>query len=120
MPTATVEKPKFSVDQLTSATDAAKRFAEVRKRAKCEPQFITDHNVVDSVIMSYADYESMYCELAELRDQELIVVARRRISDDTANAGQKRISLADAMSRSEYDDYLACDAESVSDEDLFE
>ena len=28
------EKPRFSVDQMTSATDAAKRFAEVRKRAK--------------------------------------------------------------------------------------
>ena len=46
------EKPRFSVDQMTSATDAAKRFAEVRKRAKKEPQYITDHNVVDSVILS--------------------------------------------------------------------
>ena len=93
------EKPRFSVDQMTSATDAAKRFAEVRKRAKKEPQYITDHNVVDSVVLSYEDYEALYAELAAYRT---------------------RVSLHDAMTEEEYADFLACNADSIPDEDLFE
>lgn len=114
------EKPRFSVDQMTSATDAAKRFAEVRKRAKKEPQYITDHNVVDSVILSYEDYEALYAELAAHREQQLLSIAAQRISQGDADPHRTRVSLHDAMTEEEYADFLACNADSIPDEDLFE
>ncbi|WP_165170821.1 MULTISPECIES: type II toxin-antitoxin system Phd/YefM family antitoxin [unclassified Adlercreutzia] len=120
MTPAVLEKPRFNVDQLTSATEAAKRFSEVRKRAKKEPQFITDRNAVDSVIMSYEEFEAMYCELAGYRERELLAVAAARIAEGDVDAGRERVSLEDAMGEDGYAAYLACDADSVSDEDLFE
>lgn len=117
---ALVEKPTFTVDQMTSATDAAKRFAEVRKRAKESPQFITDHNAVDSVLLSYELYEAMYAELARRREQDVLDIAAHRIAEEDASPHRRRVSLEEAMGDDDYADFLACDADSISDEDLFE
>jgi len=65
-----MDKPKFSVDQMISASYASKRFGEIRKKAKALPQFISDNNKVDTVVLDYAQYEKLYMELNQL--QELV------------------------------------------------
>ncbi|AYY25029.1 hypothetical protein [Bacillus cereus group sp. FL121] len=63
-----MDKPKFSVDQIISASYASKRFGEVRKKAKALPQFISDNNKVDTVVLDYAQFEKLYMELSELQE----------------------------------------------------
>lgn len=60
-------KPQFKVTQMMSATTASKRFGALRERARIEPQAILEHNEVDAVLLSYADYEKMFTELETLR-----------------------------------------------------
>ena len=62
-------KPRFRVTQMMSATTASKRFGTLRDRAQIEPQAILEHNEIDTVILSYHDYEAMYEELEMLREQ---------------------------------------------------
>jgi len=45
-----LEKPVFTKDQVVSATEASKSLSAIRKRAKRAPQFIADHNDIDTVI----------------------------------------------------------------------
>ena len=49
-----LEKPVFTKDQVVSATEASKSLSAIRKRAKRAPQFIADHNDIDTVIIDYA------------------------------------------------------------------
>ena len=51
-----LEKPVFTKDQVVSATEASKSLSTIRKRAKRAPQFIADHNDIDTVIIDYAAY----------------------------------------------------------------
>lgn len=62
-------KPQMKITQMVSSTTASKQFGSLRERAKIEPQFILDHNKVDTVVLSYEAYESMYTELQTLRAQ---------------------------------------------------
>ena len=63
-----MSKPVFSRHQIISATQAAKNFGEVRRRAKVEPQFISDRNEIDTVVLDYQTYEDMYDELTNRRE----------------------------------------------------
>ncbi|WP_274648858.1 type II toxin-antitoxin system Phd/YefM family antitoxin [Paenibacillus humicola] len=63
-------KPTFDVDQLITSSDAAKRFGELRKRAKDLPQYITDNGAVDSVLIGYDLFEQMYDRLTRLEQEE--------------------------------------------------
>ncbi|WP_051775503.1 type II toxin-antitoxin system Phd/YefM family antitoxin [Paenibacillus tyrfis] len=64
-------KPTFHVDQLISSSEASKKFGEVRKKAKSLPQYITENGNVDTVILSYELFESMFQRLNQLEQQEL-------------------------------------------------
>ncbi|MCP3776105.1 type II toxin-antitoxin system Phd/YefM family antitoxin [Paenibacillus sp. MZ04-78.2] len=64
-------KPTFHVDQLISSSEASKKFGEVRKKAKSVPQYITENGNVDTVILSYELFESMFHRLNQLEQQEL-------------------------------------------------
>lgn len=54
-----MNKPTFGKDQIVSATTVNKEFSEVRKRTKSMPQFVSDHNEIDTVILDYQTYEKM-------------------------------------------------------------
>ena len=71
------EKPKFTADQLVPATIAAKNFGKIRGKAKINPQFITDNSEVDTVVLAYSEYETMYIRLQELEDKEARMIAER-------------------------------------------
>ncbi|HCX49594.1 MAG TPA: hypothetical protein DG757_11310 [Bacillus sp. (in: Bacteria)] len=65
-----IEKPLFTTDQLVPASIAAKSFGSLRKRAKKEPQFITENGVVGEVLLDYQTYESLYNSLKKLEKLE--------------------------------------------------
>ena len=73
------EKPTFNTDQIISSSDAAKKFGELRKKAKTLPQFITDNGTVDTVVMDYEYYEKMYIRLQELEEIEETAILTKRM-----------------------------------------
>lgn len=74
-----MNKPNFNVDQMISASNAAKQFGKVRKSAKLLPQAITDNGTIDSVVMDYKYYEELYLRIQELEEQEENRILSERI-----------------------------------------
>ena len=120
MDVGVMSKPTFGKDQIVSATTVAKKFSEVRKRAKTMPQFVSDHNEIDTVILDYRAYEEMYAELARLREQQFYATAAERIRKGDADPKRRRVGLEEAMGDSAFREYQNVDPDSISDEDLFE
>lgn len=86
-----LEKPVFTKDQVVSATEASKSLSAVRKRAKRAPQFIADHNDIDTVIIDYAAYEEMYGACSTFVNLSLI--ALRRIESKTDHMSLFRLKM---------------------------
>ncbi len=59
--------PAFTRAQMTSSTAVAKRFPEIKRRAKEAPQLVMDRNEPESVVLSYEDYELLYGQAWQLR-----------------------------------------------------
>ena len=78
-------KPNLTVDQLITSSEAAKKFGDLRKKAKVLPQFITDNGTVDSVLISYELFEQMYDRLAQLEDEEERRILLQRIESSEQN-----------------------------------
>lgn len=113
-----MDKPRFNVDQVNSATYASKRFGEIRKKAKELPQFISENNCVDTVVLDYKAYEEMYAELQALREMTWeLEIARRLEKADSTNG---RYSLQDVLGEDEYKEFCNIDPNSIPDEELFE
>lgn len=66
----TMMKPTFNVDQLTTSSDASKKFGELRKKAKQLPQYITENGNVDTVLIGYDLFEQIYDRLTQLEERE--------------------------------------------------
>ena len=75
-----IEKPKFDTDQLISASDAAKRFGELRRKAQDAQQFILDNGKVNTVVIGYEYYEQLFARLMELEEAEEIRMLSSRIA----------------------------------------
>jgi len=75
-----IERPKFMASQLVSASDAAKYFGSLRKKAKELPQFVTENGNVDTVILDYDYFEKMYMRLMELEEKEEAGILLERIN----------------------------------------
>jgi|SRR5699024_10938494 len=119
MRVSTVQKPHFNIDQIVPASKAAQNFAEVRKKAKNEPQFISQNNHIDSVVQSYADYEKMYAELEYFRELFLDLNVSKRIAKADSDP-KKRYSLKDVMGEERYSDFKKINPNSIADDELFE
>ena len=111
-----LEKPVFTKDQVVSATEASKSLSAVRKRAKHAPQFIADHNDIDTVIVDYAAYEEMYGALQYLRELEIDRIAADRLHDGPHDP----VPFEKALTADELVEFESIDPDSISDEDLFE
>lgn len=74
-----MEKPSFTRDQLIPSSVASKNFGKVRRQAQKIPQFISDNGVVDTVVMGYNQFETMYRRLHELEEKEETRVLEARI-----------------------------------------
>lgn len=66
----TMTKPTFGVDQLVASSDAAKKFGELRRKAKDLPQYIMDNGTVDTVLIGYELFEEIYDRLTRLEEEE--------------------------------------------------
>ena len=115
-----MEKPTFGREQIVPATTAGKRFAEVRRKAKSNPQFISDHNEIDTVVLNYGAYEKMYMELNYLRELQFYAIAASRIEEGDQNPNRYGKSLREVMGEEEYKEFQQLDPSAIPDEDLFE
>lgn len=120
MQTSTISKPTFSKEQIIPATIASKKFGEIRKRAKRLPQFISEHNEIDSVVLDYQTYENMFVELEELREKQFYAIAGERVKASDAETSQKGRTLQEVMSEEEWINFDTIDPECIADEDLFQ
>lgn len=68
---AVMEKPAFTREQMTNASDAARKFKEIRVKAKTAPQVILENGSFDSVLLDYEQYEHLMLRLQELEEQVL-------------------------------------------------
>lgn len=113
-----MDKPRFSVDQMNSATYASKNFGKIRKLAKESPQFISENNMIDSVVLDYKTYEEMFTEIETLRELAWeISIARRLEEADKTNV---RYSLKEVMGEEEYEEFSKMDPDAIPDDELFE
>ena len=65
MGASVLAKPNITIDQMVKSSEAAKKFGEMRKRAKKAPLYITENGTIDTVLISYSEYEYMYELLSE-------------------------------------------------------
>lgn len=72
----------FSADQIISASDAAKRFGELKKKAASKPQFILSGGKVEAVVMNFSQYESQMKRLQELEEEVLLLQRIERLEKD--------------------------------------
>ena len=112
----------FGRGQVLTSTQASKNFGEVRRRARREPQFVSDRNDgIDTVIVSFDEFEAMAVELEQLREERLHTIAAARLAQDDADPNRKPIPFADVVGRNRFDAMLAAEAEDpISDSELFE
>lgn len=115
------KKLVFGRDQVLTSTQASKNFGEARKRARREPQFVSDrNNGIDTVIVGYDEFEAMAVELEELREERLYAIAAQRILQHDAGADQG-IPFNDVVGDAAFDSLVDNEAASeISDEELFE
>lgn len=112
-----MDKPRFNVDQVNSATYASKHFSDIRKKAKELPQFISENNCIDSVVLDYKVYEEMYAELQTLRELTWELEIARRL--EKAGSTNVRYHLQDVLGKDEYKEFRNIDPNSIPDEELF-
>lgn len=74
-----MQKPVFNADQLVNASDAAKRFGDLRKKAKISPQFVLDNGSIETVVIDYELYEQMYSRIMELEEREETQILSERL-----------------------------------------
>ena len=72
----------FSADQIISASDAAKRFGELKKRAALKPQFILSGGKVETVVVDFKQYEAQMKRLQELEEDAMLVQRIERLEKD--------------------------------------
>ena len=80
------------------------------------PQFIADHNDIDTVIIDYAAYEEMYGALQYLRELEINRIAADRVK----HGPHEFVPFEDALTAEELAELESMDPDAIPDEDLFE
>lgn len=113
-------KLTFSRDQVVSASRASKNFGEMRRRARQNPLYVSDRNDgIDTVIVSYDEFEEMALELSRLQDEQFYHIAAERVAAADSDAGHQSISLEATIGSSAYAALAQEDTETISDEELF-
>jgi hypothetical protein len=76
-----VDKFFISTDQMVSATDAAKKFKFLRKKAKQEPQYILDRSTIDSVLINFEHFQKILKRIQELEEENLLLTVSNRLEE---------------------------------------
>lgn len=123
MPVAVLnQKLVFGRDQVVTSTQASKNFGEARRRARQEPLFVSDRNDgIDTVIVSYDDFEAMAVELEELREERLHATAAERLAIRAANPGKQGIPVEDVIGTDTFQAMIQAEEnDPMADSELFE
>lgn len=112
------KKLVFGRDQVVTSTQASKNFGDMRRRARKEPQFVDDRNDgIDTVIVSFDDFEAMAVELQQLREERLYATAAARLFADADDA----VPVEDIIGANEFAKIVEAEAsDGISDAELFE
>lgn len=84
-----LKKPFFTKDQMVNSTDVARRFSEVKMKAKKAPLGIFDRGGLSAVLMDYDQYEEMFLKIQELEEKllEATVLERsERLKENPSSA----------------------------------
>ncbi len=116
------KKLVFGRDQVLTSTQASKNFGEARRRARQEPQFVSDRNDgIDTVIVGYDEFEAMAVELEELREERLYAIAAARLAQCDADPDHKGIPVEDVLGSDYFEALVTAEAaDSTPDAELFE
>lgn len=68
---------KITKDQIVKSSIISKRLGQYRKKAKENPIYISDNGNIDTVIISYDQFEKMYERLVELESKEEEILSDR-------------------------------------------
>lgn len=120
---AVIEKKLvFGRDQVLTSTQASKNFGEARKRARREPLFVSDRNDgIDTVIVSFDEFESMAVELEALREERLLAIAAARLAVGDGDPNREPIPFGEVVGANAFAALIQAESESpVPDSELFE
>lgn len=67
---------------MVTSSFASKHFGDLRKKAKIAPLFITENGAVDTVVISYKDFEKIYQRIFELEESEILEKRIKRLEKD--------------------------------------
>lgn len=113
------ERPKFSDDQITRASDASKKFGQLRTAAKDAPQYISASGKIDSVVLNYEHYLKMFQELEVYRELSYMQEISLRVEHSIAHP-EDSLSLREAVGEESYNRIMSTDPYDPADDDLFE
>ncbi len=112
-------KPSITSNQITPISNAAKNFSDLRKAAKEKPQYLFVHGQMDSVVLGYREYETLYRKLECYRDLFWKLEIADRVSELQV-APEKLVSLEEAVGEQSYARILAMDPDEIADNELFD
>lgn len=112
----------FGREQVLTSTQASKNFGEIRRRARKEPQFVSDRNDgIDTVIVGFDEFEAMAVELQQLKEERLYATVAARLAEGDATPTRKGIPIEEVLGRERFESLVAAEAvDPVSDAELFE
>ena len=111
----------FSRDQVVTSTSASKNFGQIKEAARSAPVFVSDRNSgIDTVIVSFDEFERMAVELDGLREERLYARAAARLAEAGSDYSEEGPSLEEVMGAEGYRAFLAQDPDAIPDSELFE
>lgn len=73
-----MSKPVFTKDQMVNSTDVARRFSEVKMKAKKAPLDIFDRGGLSAVLVDYEQNDIMFLKIQELEEKLLEATVLKR------------------------------------------
>ena len=115
-------KVVFGRDQVVTSTQASKNFGQMKRRAQAGPLFVSGRDAgIDTVIISFDDFEAMATELEQLREQRFYDEAARRVREADADPNHEGIPVEECMSAEELAAFMsAAEDDDFDESELFE
>lgn len=111
--------PSNTSSQIIPIFKAAKNFSYLHKAAKEQPQYLSVHSRIDSVLLDYKEYENLHQELEYYRELFWQLEINGRISELQA-APERLLSLRESVGEQAYARILAIDPDEIADNELFD
>ncbi|KOP77887.1 hypothetical protein AMS59_14715 [Lysinibacillus sp. FJAT-14745] len=114
-----VKRHTFDIEQLVAASEAARNFSALRKKAKLAPRLILENNKPDSVIISIEDYQQIQEVIRMLEDEIFELKAISRIQK-AETEGVKTCKFDEFATEDDRAIVKSAKDWDISDEELFE